>query len=206
MGIMDVFARYPASAPIVERRGDAFRWGNDRIRLIKSNDGSEYFEMKGNKYRLPVSSFTQMSMDKRGNTVIPLYSPENGVYLPMTVSLGKKRSYDLIDKETGNIVQKDFQTPELTTFSTLSEWGNWNVLEKRRQSEIYRKKEGFWSKIAPYAILLMTGGILLFTVIQTTSTMEAIAETVATVGRSTAEPLAQAVNRLADIMANMPKG
>lgn len=174
MWIMDELRSWPCRVQIAEVRGDAIRWDWDRARVVKEH-GIEAFKLKKRLATIPVSEFGQLSIDTKGRSVLTLLSPALGEYRPL-----------MIDLDKGN----------LNAGASSIVWQDWAVLETRRVDELYRKSQTWWEKYASYMMLIMTAGVLAFTVIYVVQALEGIVGVVSGVSG----PLAHSVDRLADLL------
>ena len=125
--MLEFVRAYPVSVVIAERRGKGIQWSFDKARRIIRDDGTQAYRLKKNKKNIPPPDYSFLHLGKKGNTILPLFSPQEGQFVAMDVE-NPIPKLKIEDKEV--------------TF--------WNILETRRTHEIYPKKMGFMEKYATF--------------------------------------------------------
>jgi len=179
MGMFDwffnIFRAYPVRVNIAEVRGDAIRWDWDRASIV-SDKGIEAFALKNRAPdRLPVSKFSQLNVDKKGRSVLNVLNPAYGQYEPMTVNIDKRM---------------------METSAVDSDMAFWSVLEARRIDETYKKQQSFLEKYGYLIGIVATVGVLAFTVIYVTQSLETISGTASGAGSA----LSSAVDKMTEVL------
>ena len=179
MGMFDwffnMFRAYPVRVNIAEVRGDAIRWDWDRASIV-SDKGIEAFALKNRAPdRLPVSKFSQLNVDKKGRSVLNVLNPAYGQYEPMTVNIDKRM---------------------METSAVDSDMAFWSVLEARRIDETYKKQQSFLEKYGYLIGIVATVGVLAFTVIYVTQSLETISGTASGAGSA----LSSAVDKMTEVL------
>jgi len=154
MGFLDIFASYPIRVIIIEKRGNSFRWFFDRARKAEKRVGDrliQVYKLLKKRKEIPPPEYKHLHIDKKGREILPLYSPQEGQYLP--ININNPPNISVVDKDV--------------LF--------WNILETRKTFEIYPKKQSFWEKYMPYIMIAMTAGLLVFITIMTFTKMGEIA-------------------------------
>lgn len=177
-GLKRKIGKFPVTVIIAEKRENAIQWSFDHAKRLRRDDGTQAYYLKRRGEEIPPPDYTSLHVGSNGKTILPLYSPQQGQYVPMNI------------KNPPNLSVED---KELTF---------WDVMETRRSFEIYPRKGSWFEKYAPFIILAFTGALMVLIVMFTFRNMASISGNIATVSAN----LKETAQILVEKMAGPPFG
>jgi len=213
--IRNRFRNYPVKVVTAEKRGKSFQWSFDKACRITRKDGTQYYMLKS-KPKVPLSppKFEYINVDKKGAPVLLYYSPEDGVFVPMSMEEMKSvvlKSLDVDPIETCPKCGNTFPIPDASKFIPMEitnppnlkvedkEMSFWRTLEVTRTHSIYKPKDSLLSVLAPFIMISIIAVALILTTLFLTDAMTTISGNIRAVADSMAKWGSSIINATAPL-------
>lgn len=186
---MLITSRWPISVSIGMQRGNSIVWDdNERARLIKTKDGYQVMRLRKRKQNIKPTQYKYLGLNTRGKPRLQLFNVTAGQYYPLESILPEFKNRKItkedmnnpelmkriIDMLKGKIIPIEMtDLPKISIVEDASA-KNWGVQELKRVNDVYRAKEGFWTKYGTFVMSAILAATIIFAVMFFAMKMETI--------------------------------